>query len=76
MTKLATAGADVSAAQSAFLASCAAHGFANEWAAYRAEMHAPWPVALRDAHAALVAAERAFYGLRDGPRGFLGGRGA
>lgn len=76
MTKLASAHANMHVAWSAFVASCVAHGFADEFAAYRAEMRAPWPVALQETHDAYLVKQHAFYGLRDGPRGFLGGKGA
>lgn len=49
-----------------------AHGFADEWAAYRAEDS--WPAPVRTAWKAQNEALHRFYGLRDGPGGVLGGR--
>ncbi len=76
MTKtLATLLEAANAAEIGFRAACRAHGFADEWAAYRAELKGQeWPAGLVVAHAAYIAKLHAFYTLRDGPNGFLGPR--
>lgn len=60
----------------AFEVASVAAGYADHWDAYRADQRGEaWPEALVQAHAAYIAALHAFYALRDGPRGFLGGKG-
>ena len=59
-----------------FITVCHSHGFADEWAAYRAEKAgAAWHDAMNAAHRDAMRALHAFYGARDGERGVLGGRG-
>lgn len=63
-------------AEAAFRLACKRAGFADEWEAYRAELPgSPWPDFLDEAHREWMRLLHAFYLLRDGPRGVLGGRG-
>ena len=58
-----------------FEQACKDHGFADHWDAYIDEIHTPWPTALRESHDVYIKGLHDFYELRDGPKGFLGGRG-
>jgi len=63
------------ARESEFLEACRVAGFTDEWDAYRAEMRGQaWPEPLDAAHRTWMRDLHAFYLLRDGPNGFLGGR--
>lgn len=76
MTDLNTLRAASETAHERFVSECRVHGFADEWAAYRAESgETPWPAPLAASHKAYIAAIHAFYEARDGKGGFLGGRG-
>lgn len=58
-----------------FVAACRAEGFADEWAAYKSEEAGKaWPPILKAAHNLAMRDLHAFYGMRDGPGGVLGGR--
>lgn len=50
-----------------------AHGFADEWAAFRVPDD-QWPAPVAAAWRDQIEALHRFYGLRDGPGGVLGGR--
>jgi hypothetical protein len=59
-----------------FIDTCLDHSYADEWQAYRAEEAGViWPDDLATAHRTYITALHAFYLLRDGPNGFLGGKG-
>lgn len=74
--QLCEAKASADRGEDRFRTVCRAHGFADEWEAYRAEMRGEtWPQALKDAHAAWMRALHGFFAMRDGPNGFLGARG-
>lgn len=75
MVTLAELRSAANEAEADFDTACRSAGYGDRWAAYRAEPVTGWPPAL------VVAADRyrdalqAFYAMRDGPRGFLRGRG-
>jgi len=75
MGKLTEAKALADQAFEAFCAQCKASGFADQWEAYKADVAGEvWPVALNSAHRDYLTKLHAFYALRDGPHGWLGGR--
>lgn len=56
-----------------FLRLCHAHGYRNEWEAYRALVDgAVWLPQLGAAHDLAISHLHRFYRLRDGESGFLG----
>lgn len=77
MADLARLKQEASTLESAFDLACVKHGYADRWEAYRAAALSDdaWPKSLRDINDAWTAALLDFYSLRDGPNGFLGGRG-
>ena len=56
-----------------FLLHCVMAGFKDQWDAYRNEPL--WPNFLKESHDAYIKKLHEFYILRDGPNGFLGGKG-
>ena len=55
---------------------CVKAGFADYWEAYKSENDGnPWPEEVKKAWEAQRDALHAYYGARDGDKGFLGGRG-
>lgn len=75
MSDLAALRTASDASEVAFRKACTDAGFSDEWEAYRAEAHGPWPDALIQAHEVWMNDLHAFYLHRDGPNGVLGGRG-
>ena len=61
--------------QAAFVVACKAHGFADEWAFYKAEQAGERiPLEVLCANDEHTKALHAFYVARDGEGGVLGGR--
>ena len=59
-----------------FKLQCVLSGYADQWEAYRAyDAGEQWPEPLELFWQWMNAAQHEFYLLRDGPNGFLGGKG-
>lgn len=72
MADLAQAKATADRSQADFEQACKDHGFVDHWGAYQRD--GEWPAELSAKHARMISDLHDFYELRDGPKGFLGGR--